>query len=329
MPPFYQNKASYYQNFSLPKEELLAYISHIKDSLFPDEQKTDKSKQVLTVSELLNKERYQNHKKSRRYPTKVKASKIADYLYIYDYVNERIKQWGIDELNSLDCRFQFKMEAIADRAFFIAKKNYILHILNDEGFHVEKESKRWKYKGVKLVSAGMPSDVKPLVKKVVHDIVMNDCINRANELYMETYEQFKLLKLDEIALIKSLNKYDEYANGCKGWNTAFRMLAHYRGAYYYNKLLDDMDLTSKYTSIKQSDKVKYLYLVPNNKFGVDVISYIDNYPKEFDDFFTIDTTRMFEKCVTDVIKQFYDALDWHILSPNKQTKSNISDDFLL
>jgi type I restriction enzyme M protein len=81
-------------NFSLPKEELIAYISHIKDSLFPDEQKINKSKQILTVSELLNKERYKDHKKSRRYPAKVKASKIADYLYIYDYVTERIKQLG-------------------------------------------------------------------------------------------------------------------------------------------------------------------------------------------------------------------------------------------
>lgn len=79
-------------NFSLPKEELLAYISHIKDSLYPDEDKTDKTRQVLTVAELLHKERYNDHKKSRRYPAKVKASKIADYLYIYDYVHKRIEQ---------------------------------------------------------------------------------------------------------------------------------------------------------------------------------------------------------------------------------------------
>ena len=79
-------------NFSLPKEELIAYISHIKDSLYPDKQKTDKTKQVLTVTELLHKERYNEQKKSRRYPAKVKASKIADYLYIHDYVRERKKQ---------------------------------------------------------------------------------------------------------------------------------------------------------------------------------------------------------------------------------------------
>jgi DNA polymerase elongation subunit (family B) len=244
-------------------------------------------------------------------------------------LNEKIMQWGVDELNSQDCRFQFKMEAISDKALFIAKKMYVLHVLNDEGFHVSKESKRWKYKGVKLVSAGMPEDIKPLVEKVVHVMVMTNKKSLSDDLYIEAYEKFKELEIDSVCLVKSINKFDEYVKNCDGWNTAPRMNASYRGAFYYNKIIDDLGVTDKYAKITRSDKVKYVYIHSTNKYGIDVISYIDNYPEEFNDLFEINTNLMFEKGVKDVVKQFYAAAGWPIVSPNKQAKIDVMEEFFI
>jgi len=247
---------------------------------------------------------------------------------IEDKLNKSIKEWGKNTLNSIDCRFEFKMEAIADRAFFIKKKNYILHILNDEGFHVEKPEKRWKYKGIKLVSAGMPDKLKPIIKNIAHELVLNKNQIIVDEKYIEAYEKFKSLSCDDIALIKSINKFNDYVRDCNDWNVAPRMQANYRGAYYYNKIIQDLNIENKYAKIVQSDKVKYLYLKSNNKYGINVISYIDQYPKEFEELFQIDEMLMFEKAVKDVVAQFYTALDWNILSPNKQAKINILNEFL-
>lgn len=248
---------------------------------------------------------------------------------IKDKLNERIKKWGETELNSKDCRFEFKMEAIADKAFFIAKKNYALHILNDEGFDVTDEKKRWKYKGIKLVSASMPPKVKPLVEKVLHKIILTKNKDDANKLYIDSFEKFQELSIDDIALIKSLNKLDEYVDECDGWRVAKGMQAHYRGGYYYNKLIDDLGLGANYEKIKQSDKVKFVYLNPNNKYGLNVISYIDRYPKEFEEIFEVDMELMFEKCIKDTVDQFYSALGWNLNSPNFQPVLSIEKSFFL
>ena len=246
---------------------------------------------------------------------------------IEDKLNQSIKQWGEDELNSKDCRFQFKMEVIADKGLFIAKKNYVVHKYYDEGFDVTEEKKRWKYTGIKLVSASMPQRMKPLVEKILHKIVLTGDKNISDEEYVKAYEDFEKYQYDDIALIKAINKFDEYVGRCDGWNTGKGMLAHYRGSYYYNKLLDDLGLDSKYQMIRQGDKVKSLYIQSSNKYGLDVISYVDNYPEEFKDIFVVDNQIMFEKCIKDIVKQFYDALKWNIFSPNYQPMVNIDDFF--
>jgi hypothetical protein len=70
-----------------------------------------------------------------------------------------------------------------------------------------------------------------------------------------------------------------------------------------------------------------LYLIPNNKYGINVISYNGVYPKEFEDMFEIDLNKMFEKGVKDVVNQFYSALGWNLKSPNKQTKIDVMEEF--
>lgn len=254
-----------------------------------------------------------------------KVIKLCDK--IEENLNVGIKSWGERELNSQDCRFEFKMEAIADRALFIAKKNYALHVINSEGFHVEKEEKRWKYKGIRLVSASMPEAVKPIVEKILQELILTGKKKNVDALYSKAFDEFKNLNVSDIALIKSLNKFDEYVEKCNGWSVAPRMQAHYRGAYYYNKLLPLMGIENKYMKIHQADKVNFLYLNPNNKYGINVIGYINQYPKEFEVSLSVDMQMMFEKCVKDIVEQFYNAMGWHIFAPNKQPVVDIMEEF--
>jgi len=68
-------------NFSLPKEEILAYISHIKDALYPKKR----DRRIKTPEELTHDQMYLNSF------SKLKKSDIANYFFIYDFVTKRIK----------------------------------------------------------------------------------------------------------------------------------------------------------------------------------------------------------------------------------------------
>ena len=70
-----------------------------------------------------------------------------------NYLNKHIKTWGLNTLNSTDCRFVFKREAISDVGLFLQKKRYILHLLDEEGIPCNK----FKYTGVEVVRTTMPT----------------------------------------------------------------------------------------------------------------------------------------------------------------------------
>jgi hypothetical protein len=66
-------------NFSLPKDEIMAYISHIVDTLHP----SNADKKIKTPEEITTDEFYTHSF------TKLNISQIANYFFIYDYVTKR------------------------------------------------------------------------------------------------------------------------------------------------------------------------------------------------------------------------------------------------
>lgn len=279
----------------------------------------DTDSQYINIQRLMDKFNLPLQGEDGRVPEKL--LKIIEFLELK--INEGVKKWGESALYSEDCRFEFKMESICKYVMLLTAKHYVMYVINSEGFHIEDEDDRWIYKGVKLVSAAMPEALKPLVKDVVHTLIKTQDDVLCNEKYISLYDEFVKLDNDDIAVIGSVNKYSKYAEECNGWTTAHRMPANYKGSYYYNKLLDDLKISHKYEKIKDSDKVKMLYLQPNNRYGIHMISYLDNYPTEFEEIFTVNKNLMFEKNVRDVLKRFYTAVGWVIQSPNKHAAVDI------
>ncbi|MDO9303981.1 MAG: hypothetical protein Q7T77_01520 [Sulfuricurvum sp.] len=83
----YVNKAEITLNMSLPKKEILAYISHVLDTL-----SSSNDKQLKSSLELLFGEIFDEAEKTNHFPKIAKASKMADLLFIYDYIKARQKQ---------------------------------------------------------------------------------------------------------------------------------------------------------------------------------------------------------------------------------------------
>jgi DNA polymerase elongation subunit (family B) len=238
---------------------------------------------------------------------------------IEDYLNKKIKIWGSKELNSNDCRFNFKREAIADVGIFLQKKRYVMHVMDDEGIPCDK----FKYTGVEVVRSTMPSAIKPHVKRIIETMLMSRNVNDTNKVVNEIYDIFKNLPVEDITFVSNINGYEEYASKCDEFKTCKGMPAHVKAAYYYNLLLDRFGVSNKYEKIGSGDKVRHFYVKQPNSYKINGIAYKYYYPEEFKSKFEPDYNLMFEKHIFSVVDRFYKNVNWTAQKPGSQVQTDL------
>jgi len=240
---------------------------------------------------------------------------------IEDHLNVGIKEWGTKVLKSTDCRLVFKREAIADAGLFLQKKRYVLHVLDDEGIPCSK----FKYTGVEVVRTTMPGPIKPYVKKIIETMLLTQSQQETNKVFNETYDIFKKLPVEDIAFVMGIKGYEKYANRSEGFNTVKGMPIHVKAAYFYNKMLERLNIVNDYEKLGTGDKIRYFYISQPNKFGLSVIGYKYYYPKEFGNVIVPDREKMFEKIVYSVTERFYDCVGWKVKSPSMMAQTDLFD----
>lgn len=242
---------------------------------------------------------------------------------IENVLNKKIHEWSGNVLNSIDSRFKFKRESICDSGLFLQKKRYVLHKLDDEGLKTNK----FKYTGVEVVRSTMPNPIKPLVKKVLEQMILTKDYPTVNNLFNDLYKTFKALPIEEYAIVMGLSNYDHYAFKCQGFKTVKAMPVHVKSAYFYNLLLEKLDLKHKYEQIVSGDKLRFFYVQKPNKFGISTIAYKYSFPEEFKVLLKPDTDKMFEKIVCSVFERCYGAVNWQFAKPGEQVKTNLFELF--
>lgn len=237
------------------------------------------------------------------------------------HLNEEITKWAKKTLNSKDSRFVFKRECMCDTAIFLQKKRNVMHVLDDEGFTVNK----FKYTGVEVVRSTMPKTIKPYVRKIIETMLITKKVSRVNEVFLEAYNIFKSLPVEDFAFAMGISNYDKYATQCEGFNVVKGTPIHVKASYYHNTLLKKHKLDQDYEMITSGDKVRYFYVNQPNKYGVSAIAYKYYLPDEFKEVFQPDVELMFEKIVYSVIERFYDAVNWRLSRPGKQVHTDLFD----
>jgi hypothetical protein len=152
-------------------------------------------------------------------------------------------------------------------------------------------------------------------------------LGETNKLFNDVYEKFKELPIETVSRISGINTFDKYVKGCDKFRTSKGMQQHMKAAHFFNVLLEELDIKSKYPYLKQGDKIRYLILKAPNKYGIDCVGYMGKYPQELAEIFDIDYEIMFNDLVFKSMNALYKAVNWKLRKPNENVKIELEDFF--
>jgi len=198
-----------------------------------------------------------------------------------------------------------KREKITDRAIFVAKKRYILNVLNSEGVHYEKP--KISVTGLESVRSSTPEVCREKMRSVFN-VIMNGTESDVQIYIKEFKDEFKSLPVEAIAKTSGTDDIEKYKHPV----TLFRKGCpiHVRGSIVYNHHLAQNKLAKRYPSIQSGDKVKLVYMKVPNPIQQNVISFPGVLPKEMELTKYIDYDTQFNKVFLTPIQGILDSLGW-------------------
>ena len=175
-------------------------------------------------------------------------------------------------VNAFAQKMHMKREVIADKGIWTSKKRYIVNVHDSEG--VRYEEPFIKIMGIEAVKSSTPEICRSKIRDALKLIMTKDEKSVIN--FIETFKQeFFQLPAEEIAFPRTCNHLDRYVHQEKS------IPIHVKGALVFNRLLKEKKLKKRYQVIRQSDKIKFVYLKTPNPTYSHVIALLSRLPREF------------------------------------------------
>jgi DNA polymerase elongation subunit (family B) len=210
-------------------------------------------------------------------------------------------------VNAYAQKMQMKRENIADRGIWTAKKRYILNVWDSEG--VRYEEPKLKIMGIEAVKSSTPAPCRQMIKDGLK-IVMSKTEDEMITYIDNCRNTFIGLSPEEISfprMVSDVNKHKSVST-LYGKGTPI----HARGALIYNHMIKEKGLDKKYAFIQNGEKIKFCYLKLPNPIRENVISFIQEFPKELALDKYIDYDLQFNKAFLDPMKVILDAIGWNV-----------------
>ena len=198
-------------------------------------------------------------------------------------------------------------EVISDRGIFIKKKHYMLHLVNKDGYDVDK----MKVMGLQIKKTSIPKFIREKITKCFEKflkgedwlLIKKEIVNFKDELL-----DGDLLRL---GVPSSVNKVEYYTNEYNLDNKA-RVPGHVKASILYNKCLD-VYKDGESMKIYSSMKIKKYYFYSKKKFGsftsIALPTDLDIMPEWLDNFLPyIDRERQLVTLIDKPIKNILDAI---------------------
>ena len=208
-------------------------------------------------------------------------------------------------MNAYSNRMVMEREVIAKRGIWIAKKRYILDVLNSEGVHYTKP--KLKMMGVEAVKSSTPAPCREAYKEIFK-VILRTNEKKTQEALEAFRTYFESLPVEDISFPRGCSNVNGYADP----DTIYRKGTpiQVRGALLYNHHIKRLGLDKQYEMIKDGEKIKFVYLTEPNRIRENVISFPKYLPDEFDIKGEIDYDTQFDKAFLSGLRPILTALNW-------------------
>jgi DNA polymerase elongation subunit (family B) len=286
-----ENKMNQYLNTLLQTEDADYVIASDTDSIYlnlgplVDKFFSSKSSDKTKIVELLDK---------------ICEDKFEPYI-------EKCYQELANYVSAYDQKMQMKRENIADRGIWTAKKRYILNVHNSEG--VQYTEPKLKMMGIEAVKSSTPAPCRKMIKDALK-LMMSGTEEDVIDFIDKSRKEFKNLPPEDISFPRSASDVVKYQSSSDIYIKGTPI--HVRGALLFNHYIKQKKLDNKYSLIQNGEKIKFCYLKKPNIIHENIISFIQEFPKELGIDKYIDYDLQFEKAFLEPLKAILDAIGWNV-----------------
>jgi len=196
-------------------------------------------------------------------------------------------------------------EVIASKAIWTAKKRYILNVLDNEG--VVYAEPKLKIMGIEAVKSSTPAVCREMIIAVLK-LLMNGTQESVWDYIKSQRAVFGRAKFEDIAFPRSVNGLEKYRDDRKGCPIQVR------GALVYNELIAGM---AKYERIRDGQKIRFAYLLDENRFGSHVLAAPYGCPAAWKVEAMLDYETQWQKAVLAPLEAILAAAGWTVEQQNE------------
>jgi DNA polymerase elongation subunit (family B) len=241
--------------------------------------------------------------------------KIA--LFYQDHITNSYNKLTKECFNVPEHRLEMKTECVIRSAYFRATRRYAQWITKQEGIVKEKLD----VKGLEYKKANFPKVLGKFFQETLEGVLKGDEQPHVDEKVLKLKREIldgtiPLTELGNPTGVKKLNQY--IGRKAKSGEIFTQLLkgapVSVKATSAYNDLIKFWGLGDKHSYIVQGDKIKYIYLKPN-QFQLETIGFLDfDIPPKIWEFIEkyADRQKIFDNIMLNKLDGFYNDLGWHL-----------------